>query len=327
MQFKVLKPSEIIIPDNRLRELDQEFIAELRESIEELGLLEPLVVDKDYNLIAGEHRLAAIRESVIVTEVPVVIVDSLSEDQKTLAEFDENYVRKNFTKMELSLLYLKLENIYKAMGEKNTSSKIAKKQNETKRMVNLRLKIGRMLKENPELRKELSNLDGELTFKRLVALTNDEELQEIVVNQLKETKRIEAKLNTNTDDKVETNSTNDVVDTSKNITSMSDLNKTIDSLTSSKSQPQTQSQPEKEDTKESIPTNNNNNQIKPGNVVVESESDKINEEYDNFVVQKNELIKELIEVTHKIEESTNSNDLETLLNSTIEKLMDSQVKK
>lgn len=44
------------------RKLDKDNVASLLESISALGLIEPIVVDLEYRLLAGAHRLAAIRK-------------------------------------------------------------------------------------------------------------------------------------------------------------------------------------------------------------------------------------------------------------------------
>ena len=45
----------------RLRQLNNSKVAELEESIKNIGLLQPIVVDTDFNLLSGNHRLQAIK--------------------------------------------------------------------------------------------------------------------------------------------------------------------------------------------------------------------------------------------------------------------------
>jgi len=45
----------------RLRKIDQSKVNDLVESIQLIGLLQPIVVDSDNNLLAGNHRLEAHR--------------------------------------------------------------------------------------------------------------------------------------------------------------------------------------------------------------------------------------------------------------------------
>ena len=56
-------------------------IQKLRSSLREFGFVNPVIIDRDYNVIAGHGRIAAAREEGI-TEVPCVFVDHLTEAQK-----------------------------------------------------------------------------------------------------------------------------------------------------------------------------------------------------------------------------------------------------
>lgn len=69
---------------------------DLTASIVRLGLLHPIVVDADHNLIVGMRRLEACRK-LGWTEIPAQVVD-LSDPLQ--AESDENKVRKDFTASE-----------------------------------------------------------------------------------------------------------------------------------------------------------------------------------------------------------------------------------
>ena len=52
---------EIRLRDGR-RKLDTDHIKELADSIQELGLLNPITIDREYFLIAGLHRLEAAKQ-------------------------------------------------------------------------------------------------------------------------------------------------------------------------------------------------------------------------------------------------------------------------
>lgn len=53
----------------------------LRSSLREFGFINPIIIDKDYNIIAGHGRLMAAKDEGI-REVPCVFVDYLTEAQK-----------------------------------------------------------------------------------------------------------------------------------------------------------------------------------------------------------------------------------------------------
>ena len=56
-------------------------LMKLRSSLREFGFINPVIVDRDFNVIAGHGRIAAAKEEGI-TEVPCVFADFLTEAQK-----------------------------------------------------------------------------------------------------------------------------------------------------------------------------------------------------------------------------------------------------
>lgn len=66
---------------NNARTHSPEQITKLRSSLREFGFINPVIIDKDYGVIAGHGRLMAAKEEGI-TEVPCVLVDYLTEAQK-----------------------------------------------------------------------------------------------------------------------------------------------------------------------------------------------------------------------------------------------------
>lgn len=61
----------------------------LVESIKEHGLFQPIVVDEQYNLIAGGRRLLAC-ERVGMKEIEIKMLSDLSERDKKAIELEEN---------------------------------------------------------------------------------------------------------------------------------------------------------------------------------------------------------------------------------------------
>ena len=88
---------------NRFRK-DLGDIDSLAESIKELGLIEPIVISENNELICGERRIPAAIEKIESSEVPVVIADPKTELRRPDAEATENTVRKNFTIEEISMI-------------------------------------------------------------------------------------------------------------------------------------------------------------------------------------------------------------------------------
>ena len=77
-----LVPISKLVPYvNNARTHSPEQIMKLRSSLREFGFINPIIIDRDYGIIAGHGRLLAAKEEGI-TEVPCVFVDYLTEAQK-----------------------------------------------------------------------------------------------------------------------------------------------------------------------------------------------------------------------------------------------------
>lgn len=77
-----LVPIARLIPYvNNARTHSPEQITKLRSSLREFGFINPVIIDRDFNVIAGHGRILAAKEEGI-TEVPCVFVDYLTEAQK-----------------------------------------------------------------------------------------------------------------------------------------------------------------------------------------------------------------------------------------------------
>ena len=66
---------------NNARTHSPEQLTKLRSSLREFGFVNPVIIDRDFNVIAGHGRIMAAKEEGI-TEVPCVFVDYLTEAQK-----------------------------------------------------------------------------------------------------------------------------------------------------------------------------------------------------------------------------------------------------
>ena len=66
---------------NNARTHSPEQITKLRSSLREFGFINPVIIDRDFNVIAGHGRILAAKEEGI-TEVPCVFADYLTEAQK-----------------------------------------------------------------------------------------------------------------------------------------------------------------------------------------------------------------------------------------------------
>jgi ParB-like chromosome segregation protein Spo0J len=88
-------------------------IADLVRSIEQIGLLNPITITPEYQLIAGGRRLAAFK-SLGRTEIRACMVD-LSALGAELAEIDENLCRNELTVLERAEQMSRRKDIYEAI--------------------------------------------------------------------------------------------------------------------------------------------------------------------------------------------------------------------
>lgn len=74
---------------------------ELADSIQEYGLLHPIVIDSQYNLIAGGRRLLACSR-IGMKEIEVKVLGDLTDHELRVLELEENIKRKDLTELEKS---------------------------------------------------------------------------------------------------------------------------------------------------------------------------------------------------------------------------------
>jgi ParB-like chromosome segregation protein Spo0J len=94
LSSKHLPLAKIAIGERHRKDLGD--IAALAASIQELGLLHPIVLTGDYTLIVGRRRLAAY-EHLQRETIPALVIDL---DNPLQAELDENDQRKDYTPSE-----------------------------------------------------------------------------------------------------------------------------------------------------------------------------------------------------------------------------------
>ncbi len=79
--FKLVSVNKLVPYQNNARTHSPEQINKLRSSLREFGFINPIIIDRDYGIIAGHGRLLAAKEEGM-TEVPCVFADHLTEAQK-----------------------------------------------------------------------------------------------------------------------------------------------------------------------------------------------------------------------------------------------------
>jgi len=79
--FQLVDIHKLIPYVNNARTHSKEQITKLRSSLREFGFINPVIIDKEFNIIAGHGRVMAAKEEGY-SEVPCVFVEHLTETQK-----------------------------------------------------------------------------------------------------------------------------------------------------------------------------------------------------------------------------------------------------
>lgn len=80
-EMQLVAVSKLIPYVNNARTHSAEQVMKLRSSFREFGFINPVIIDREFNVIAGHGRILAAKEEGIL-EVPCVFVDYLTEAQK-----------------------------------------------------------------------------------------------------------------------------------------------------------------------------------------------------------------------------------------------------
>ena len=112
MHVELVRICDISVSPDR-REIKPEALKLQIKSMSEMGLINPITVNAQKELIAGLHRLEAAK-ALGWTEIKCSISTFTGIEAK-LAEIDENVVRANLTSMELSRSILKRKELYEEL--------------------------------------------------------------------------------------------------------------------------------------------------------------------------------------------------------------------
>jgi len=113
----------IAVPTDRPRELHQDVIDELAHSITQRGLLQPIVVRANgeigdgngYRLIAGRHRLEAVKKLGWSRIEARILKADLDETEAELAEIDENLIRADLSPAERAIHVNRRKELYEQL--------------------------------------------------------------------------------------------------------------------------------------------------------------------------------------------------------------------
>lgn len=145
----MLFPIANVIVQNRKRK-DYGDIEGLADSIRRNGLFNPIIIDEDNVLHAGERRLRACALLGWDT-IEVRRFEALTDFQKMEIELEENTRRKDFTWQEECFAYEAYHEHWHQHEEGWTFEKTAEKLNVSISLIRKRILVARALRENPAL--------------------------------------------------------------------------------------------------------------------------------------------------------------------------------
>ncbi len=156
------------------RPVKDDKVTELMQSIQASGLLNPITVDQNLNLIAGLHRLTAYK-LLKFKEIECHIVNYQDTSQARLAEIDENLIRNELDPLERGQLFLEREQLLDNLGlrAKAGDNQYTLKGGEI---------ISRPPKTNQEFAKEAGYSERSLQHDKQIARDIHPELQQIIKN-------------------------------------------------------------------------------------------------------------------------------------------------
>jgi len=180
-------PTQSIFVDRPSRQRKQLIkIEELALSIKNLGLIHPLIVKKDGQLITGERRFEAVK-MLGWTHVPVQFVDDLSDDELVLLELEENIKRENISWQEEVAAVARYHEIKLTVNEDWSHGDTAEELGESRTGITQKLGIAKEIAEgNVKVIEAQKYSVAKGLTERANARRKDSELENLVVLPAKE---------------------------------------------------------------------------------------------------------------------------------------------
>ena len=119
-----------IVIGERVRGIDTETLDELTSSIQELGLLYPVLIDEQNHLVDGLRRLAAL-DQLGVDEIPVIIdqdpVTATDDAERLRRELAANGVRTQYTPVQAAAARRRLRELVAKPQQRRTGAPLAER--------------------------------------------------------------------------------------------------------------------------------------------------------------------------------------------------------
>ena len=147
-KLKHVKLSDIIVED-RARE-DYGDLDELKTSITEKGVIQPITLDSNMRLLAGGRRYAACSELEFTT-IPAIIRDTVDEIDAFEIELIENVHRKDFTWQERAALTARIDKLQRQKNPNWNQTKTAELVGMSAGITNKDIQLARAIEFIPEV--------------------------------------------------------------------------------------------------------------------------------------------------------------------------------
>ena len=108
---KTIPIDEIIIEERKRSQINEETVDNLAESIDDLGLMNPITIDQNKKLVAGHHRILAFIK-LGRKEIPYRMTTLTDPLKLELQEIDENLIREEVIYLEWCDLLVRRQEIY-----------------------------------------------------------------------------------------------------------------------------------------------------------------------------------------------------------------------
>jgi ParB family transcriptional regulator, chromosome partitioning protein len=163
-EFHSIPLSSITVTRETRQRRELTNIEELASSIDRLGLIHPLVVDREHILISGERRFMAVT-SLGWTHVSCQYYDELDPYGKKELELDENVKRQDLPWQDRVAAVKELDEIYRARDPDWTITQTAERIGFSQQHISRFIAVAKEIEVNPEAAKEekLSVAFGKIT--------------------------------------------------------------------------------------------------------------------------------------------------------------------
>lgn len=116
LKIEYIDKNELKTYANNAKIHTAEQVEQIKKSIQEFGFNDPIAVWKDNEIIEGHGRLMAVLEMDDITEVPIIRLDNLSDEQRRAYMLVHNKLTMN-TGFDFGTLELELDDIEINMAE------------------------------------------------------------------------------------------------------------------------------------------------------------------------------------------------------------------